>query len=306
MKKGMAPFWIVAITALVAIAVSGGAGYYIYNEYSKDVAAAKCDNAVNDHTEIESSATKTIGSTNSVNSSTVSIDTSSWKTSDLKMGNAKIKYPGSWTISENSNSTAEWFGYDVKTRINDQDTSGSIDQYDISEWLKGPGSDDGGYVMANNNRKAAYQTLSNIYNDRKLSPASRMELNNYYLEFFTYSNNNRGDVKYIESSDGKWRGFTMINTQGQDVGLTTDYKVSLYNKEKNIVTSILMPIGGEYTEIKQLRNRYGDYKQSNDQLTAIDRDVHQDFADMMLCDRADLSFGDYLDTVDASIKSLSF
>ncbi len=292
----MAAVWVVIITAVITLGIGGGASYYYL------------DNDVEDGVVTESSSDESAlidnGLEENDDADEALVDTSGWKTLSLSLINANIKYPSDWKISEETRGTEQGQTYSINENIKIWSMA-SITESDINEWLKGPKSDDA-YVMQKDKREKAYKTMQNIFNDRKLSPDSRMELNNYYLEFFSYSAYNRADVKYIESDDGKSRGFTMFNTHGQDAGLSSLYMVSLYNKENQSLITVRMPFTEDFSEITELTDRYGDYSQSADEIVRIDNDVHQDFVDLMLSDREDLSFGDFLNEVDAVAKSVTY
>ena len=292
MKKGMATVWVVIITAIIALGVGGGGGYYYLN--------SQTENETDDDSIVISEDGSVVEDDGEEDTAPL-VDTSDWKTMKFDAGGS-IKYPNDWQITD-----PDYAIKGIEIYMIDEDDkggSGGIYLYDLEEWLQGPGPDDA-YVMSKDEREDAYQTLKNIYNQKKLSPETRIELNDYRLEFFTYNQYDRSDVKYIESVDRESRGFTMVNAYGQDVGLATDYIVSLFNEKKNTVLMITMPITSDYSEMVKLQEQYGDYSQDTDELIRIDRDVHQDFMQLMMSDREDLSFGKYLYQIDAVAKSVT-
>jgi len=297
----MATIWVVIITMILTLIVGVVGGYTYRSSWINGV-----PDIMNGRTSEEFCVDEGVCSQNDVEDSggskILSIDTSNWKTLEFDAG-ASIKYPSDWEITDPNYSIE---GVEIYM-INEDNKGGSggVYLYDLDEWIKGPNPEDG-YVMQKNKREAAYQTMLNIYSDRKLSPESRIELNDYGLEFFTYSMYDRADVKYIESDDGNSRGFTMINSYGQDVGLAADYVTSLFNQTENTVLKITMPISSDYSEISELIKQYGDYSQNADELTEIDRSVHQDFIQLMLSDRADLTFSNYLDQIDTIAESVTY
>ena len=293
MKKGMATVWVVIITVVVMLGV-GGAGYYLLDNDTEDGAVAESDENV-------------LVADDSVEPSEVldaEVGMSDWKTLSLMLASGEIKHPKLWGLNESESSVNGQSNY-YANNDDGQSTYYAISQFDMKEWLKGPNPDDG-YVLQNADRKKAYQTMLNIFNEQKLSPETRMELNDYGVEFFTYSTADRSSVNYIESYDGKSRGFTMMNGYGQDIGLASSYVVSVYNKENNIVTSVTGYVSEDFSELKSLNKAYGDYSQEGDELVRIDRDVHQDFMQLMQSDRDDLSFGDFLNELDAVAKSVTY
>ncbi len=291
----MVTVWVVIITAIIALGVGGGGSYYYINlntEKETDSSNALTDQN-NCLVQVDTDEEETDGST---------IDTSDWETLKFEDG-ASIKYPSDWgiTVPEYSFEGIQYFVINE----DDKGNSGRISMYDLDEWLKGPNPDDI-YVMQKDEREVVYQSISNIYSDRKLSPESRVELNDYNFEFFTYHTQDRTDVNYIESNDGDSRGFTMINAYGQDVSLATSYNVSLFNKNENTLLHLSVPLTTNYSEIDELVDQYGDYSQDGDELTRIDGSVHQDFVQLMMSNREDLSFGSYLDQIDTIAESVTY
>lgn len=302
MKKGIAVIWAVIITAVIALGAGGGASYYyLGTQQEKDTATEndpKTDSNSSEVAEVEEDG----ASQDSDTEVAEKVDTGDYKTLKFTSGET-LQYPAEWDVikSDAAYSGSENFSINEGSKGN----SGNFSLYDMNEWLKGPGPDDG-YVMQKEERAKAYRTMLEIYADKKLSAISRMDLNDYSLEFFSYRSEGRAGVKYIQSLDGKSRGFTMINTGGQDVGLALNYIVALYNKDSDKVIQISLPISHDFSEIKTLALRYGDYNMDSNELVRIDSEVRQDFIDMMMVDRRELSFGSFLNEIDASITSVKF
>ncbi|OQB05848.1 MAG: hypothetical protein BWY19_00732 [bacterium ADurb.Bin212] len=302
MKKGIAVIWAVIITAVIALGAGGGASYYyLGTQQEKDTATEndlKTDSNSSEVAEVEEGG----ASQDSDTEVAEKVDTGDYKTLKFTSGET-LKYPADWEVNKSNYiySGSESYAINEGSKGN----SGNYYLYDMKEWLKGPGPDEG-YVMQKEDRAKAYQTMLEIYADKKLSAKSRMDLNDYSLEFFSYRSDGRADVKYIQSLDGKSRGFTMINTGGQDAGLALNYIASLYNKDSDKLIQISLPISHDFSEIKTLALRYGDYNMDSNELIRIDSEAHQDFVDMMMAERSELSFGNFLNTIDASITSVKF
>lgn len=302
MKKGIAVIWAVVITALVALGVGGGASYYYLRlqpeENTVEESDLKTDSDSNEIAEVQEEEDAQVSDTKV----TEKIDTGDFKTLTFSSGET-LKYPAEWEVNKSNYvySGSESYAINEGSKGN----SGNFYLYDMKEWIKGPGPDDG-YVMQKEERAKAYQTMLEIYADKKLSAKSRMDLNDYSLEFFSYRSDDRADVKYIQSLDGKSSGFTMINTGGQDVGLALNYIVALYNKDADKLIQISLPISHDFAEIKTLALRYGDYSMDSNELIRIDSEARQDFIDMMMADRNELSFANFLNQIDASITSIKF
>jgi len=297
MKKGMATVWAVTITILVMLTAGCGSGYYYLKYYEPEHQAKPDQESQSDDVEdVQNKSSEDKSATE--NSS--SVDTSHWKTLTFDSGES-IKYPSSWAVKKSDINTSEYINYSINESA--KGGSGSIFLYNLDEWLKGPGPDDG-YVLDTATRQKAYETLSSIYQDRKLSAANRVKLNDYNLEFFTYSNYYRAFVNYRESNDGKWRGFTMVNSSGQDIGLSSDYVISLFNLTSKKVINIYMPLTDEFSEIKDLQSKFGNYTVESNELERINTEVHQDFVELMQADPSELSFYSFMQEIDAAAKSI--
>ncbi|GAH05135.1 unnamed protein product, partial [marine sediment metagenome] len=214
-----------------------------------------------------------------------------------------LKYPSDWDVDESQFSVSGVNGYTIDYSDAKKDSDGSINEYVLSTWLD---VEEGGpYALNKSARGKASDILEDIYSDQKLTASTRSELSDFAGEFLGYSARNRTDLKYLESSDGKSRGVSFVNTTGQDVGIVPIYHATLYNPDKNVVVEIWYHIPTTSKEIKALNDRLEGVVP--EQLTNIDTQIKTEFkTSVESSDRSDLSFGSLMDTVDKSIKSLSF
>ena len=289
-QEGISTVTGILITLLAAALIGAGIWYYYTYVVSPD---------------LDKSATTTTTPTK-----TETDKTAGWKTLTLAFSKGTLKYPKEWVVENiRKGDVNQPYAYQItdnslsRAEIRGQDT---ISEYDIKTWLTGP--TDVGYVLSSSERKSALAVMKEIYQTQKITDETIVKLAKFHLEFFPYSGTSAIDWKYIESKDGKSRGFSCINTSGQDYAISADYIVSLYNPDKNIIVSISQKISDESKEIKALNDKlYDTAGKQVSNATAIDKTNHTEFkASVEGSKRADLSFGDYMDKADLIMKSLTF
>lgn len=277
---------IVLITIIIAGGLVSGGTYYAMNKK-----ATKDKNALQSQ----------INDLNKKVADTIANSIDSWKTLSLSLTKSSIKYPSGLAIPADpfNRYPKQFIGYTIN-KVNT--VPGGINEYNVNEWLKGPNPGEG-YVLSATDRATLLADMKQIYTSQQLTSEMKQKLGALSGEFLTYSPSDRIYVGYIESKDGKARGLAMINTHGQDTGLTTDYTVSLYNQEQNAVFSIEYPLTGK--EIDDLTTQYGDYKAAN--ITQIDQNVHTAFTNLMKnTSRAQLSFGSQMGKIDLIAQSWTY
>ena len=179
----------------------------------------------------------------------------------------------------------------------------------MEQWLEGPGEDEA-YVMTHDERQQAYQTMKDIYNQQSISQDNLEKISELELEFFGYSPAFRMDIKYITSNDNKSRGWSFLNTQGQDGGITPIYIANLFNPEKNVIISVFYHIPGDSKDIKRFNEKINKINMHRDWDTFVKPEWEQvmnEFKNFVEnTPRDQISFGNIMNQVDNTIKTLTF
>jgi len=282
MKKGSAVVWTVWI--ILTILIAGGLVYYYQYTKIPDL-QRQIDDLQNQVNQLQEQ---------------LNDETAGWETYNLELTDSTFKHPSDWSISrmDPTSSPDQIAGYYINEDGHESD--GFVYEYKISKWLEGPDPNEG-YVLDKNKRAELLAVMKQIYSDRDLTETSEQALDDFGVEFLTYSGTDRIYVGYVESRDGNSRGLAMINQSGQDIGLTADYTVTLYNQEKDAVLKIYYKLSGK--EIDDLRARY-EGRTDHDK---VNQEVHSAFEELVKnTARGELSFGVQMDTVDKAAKSWSF
>lgn len=293
----MKPIWIVIITVVI-VAILGAGGYYYWNGKmvkEKNDLQTQIDDL---NGKIATATTDSSRATTSVTASTV--DTSSWKSLALPLTKGTIKYPDTWTVAKEADTTGTESQITTFT-INKGGTSyGAITEYKVSEWLKG--NDVDAYQLPAADRAKLLVIVKNLYSAGKLTDALKTSLNQYSQEFMTYQTKDRVYMDYLATADGKSKGVAMIGTHGQDYALPIEYVAFIYNPDHDSIVEIYRQIASFSTEATDLSKQY-----SKTPTDTQDKKVHADFVSLMATTpRASLSFAKYMDEVDASVETLKF
>ncbi|MCD6422394.1 hypothetical protein J7L13_03560, partial [bacterium] len=244
MKKSLSPTALVLISVLLTFAFTSAGFYWYWRSYKERLLANQNTSATTPQPTSPSSTLKqqrTVQKPQEASTPTTDL-TINWQTYTLPFSKAKVKIPKWWHL-EKASLTGATKGVVSKLYINkdrvpiyyagpltkhSMDYEGTITEYNVKLWLQGPSPNEG-YVLSREDRQKAINLLKRIYQERALTNSFKKELQNFHLEFFTYSAKYRSLVSYLESEDGEWRGFTMLNAKGQDAGVSPVYSVALYN-----------------------------------------------------------------------------
>ncbi|MFA7244150.1 MAG: hypothetical protein WC080_02600 [Patescibacteria group bacterium] len=295
----MKPIWIVIITVVVMAALGAGGYYYLNSQYVKE--KNDLQSQVDDlNAKINAKSSNSSSSENSLSSQAV-VDTSNWKTLTLPLTNGTLKYPDSWTLTKEADTSG------VSTQITTYainkggEVYGVINEYKISEWVKGAGSDEP-YQLSASDRVSLLAAVKDLYNAGKLTDNIKNDLNKYSVEFLTYAKADRVYMDYLKSTDGKSKGVAMIGTHSQDYGIPIEYHAFVYNPDHDAIIEINRQLTSFSTEVATLSKQYG-----TSPTDAQDKKVHADFVSLMTTTpRESLSFAKYMDEIDTSIETLHF
>lgn len=290
-KSVIAP-WLLIVLIVVLLA---GIGFFVWYYFISGKS-----------TTIPNVTSSTVKSPKTSSSPTADM-TANWKTFILETSKGTFKYPDDWQITFDSTGT----GTDSDYYYINKDAkggSGSISEFNLTEWIKGP-SPDAGYVLSKEKRVVALDLMKEIYQNQKITPETAKKFEGLGVEFFPYMTEDMAGLQYIASNDNKSRGFSVIGTRGQDIGLATMYTVSLYNLDKNIIVSFRYPLDTANTpQAKLLQDKLDvAIKVSNEEAEKVNTEIHQEFIELMSSiSREDLGFGSTMNQVDLSAKSLKF
>jgi len=161
------------------------------------------------------------------------------------------------------------------------------------------------YTMPSAERKQALTLMKEIYSNQKLAPELINRLSKFSIEFFPYNGSSAISWKYIASTDNKSRGFSCINTSGQDVGIYPTYYVVLFNQDENAVVNIDYSMSSFTKETKALNDQLNNTALNQQEI--VNTRIHAEFKTLIESKtRSQLSFGELMDTIDLAMKSLKF
>lgn len=280
------------ITLIIVILIGAGfaAWYYLMGPGKQTASTA-------------STTTTPTASTNENNNS----ETKDWRTFQLELTKGSFKYPVFYTITPFDRSDVQGKNYYIN-KNEKGGSDGAIEEFKISEWIKGPTEE--GYVLSKEDRQAALALMQKIYQDQKITPETAAEFAKFHgLEFFPYRNDDLAGLTYIASDDNKSRGFAVFGTNSQDIGLATQYVVSLYNQENNAIVKDRLDMDiSDAPEIRSMTAKFNAaLKAGGTEPEKVNKEIHQEFIDLMKnTSRENLSFYDQMHKIDLMAKSLTF
>ena len=218
---------------------------------------------------------------------------------------ASIQVPDGWQVHAYT-ADPQFRNYDL-TFPTDQLLG--ISAINVDEWLAGPNPDEG-YVIPHEDRPKALKILMDVFDHEAVTDADRKQFNGMAGEFLGYSQDYRADLTYVSSTENAFRGISFINLQGQDAGVYPVYTVTMYDPSLKTIITSSYKISADAKEVVQSNVAYKKINwndpKAGPEIQRIDKTAHTQFKKLLeTTARKDLSFGKYLDSIDAFFKTLA-
>ncbi|MFA7253164.1 MAG: hypothetical protein WC107_01255 [Patescibacteria group bacterium] len=299
-------FWLIlGLIIITAVVVGGGTYYFIHTKADNDKnnLQAQIDdlNGKLSNANVNANTNLNINANNNTN--TAPDPTAGWTEFSLSFANAAIKYPANWPSIKRLDAPADenqvaYYSFDNNPEI--ESPQRALTEYNIAEWVKSTPEE--GYRLYKERKAELLNIVKELFATSSLTEALKTKFNNYSLEFMPYST--RVYVDYFSTVDEKSKGISMINIQGQDVGLASTYNAFIYNSEHNIVVSARKELSAP--SIERIRSTV-DYSLKGDPLEKSGKDAQDSFANLVKnTPRNQLDFADQMDEVNNILKSLTF
>jgi hypothetical protein len=281
----MKTLWIVLISFLATAIVVGGSTYYLMNrEATKDKNNLQAQ--ITDLTNKYNDAEQKVASTDTTTTIPAATElTAGWKTYTTPSTKVSFRYPDKY-IGEGAD------GYGVS--FIDQSKRNLGISTDTTGRYINPTDQAGNPVSSSNAQKAMLAALEKIYSKRAAEPSDFDAVNRERQMGLTVS----GGIKYIETTDSKWRGITYYDgSHNGDLPFALAYDSYLLNIDQNLIFRSYFHFAlGEPSEVVEL----------NRATTKSEINANEPkFRALMTKPRSDLSFKAILDEIDLIVKSVS-